>query len=275
MKKNTFGSARQIMRRLAGLGSIALLVGSVCECQAADIVYDTAPYFPIATGSLSFGPDEGQTVGQTFLAPHGSSVTLNNFSFYARSYYPPFGVATLTVRPFVYGWSGNLDGQGGGTSGQALYLGPSFQIQPPPRQVIGAPGQEGGWVPLSVDFGDGIQLAAGQQYVMGFALSGFSVGDVELQIVPARNPSYSPPPIPEGVDFGGGSAVWLLSTALNTSVWDTWGDIGTMAFTADFTVIPGIPDLSNSGCLLAGTSVLLLGVQAVCRRLKRKAFRAR
>jgi hypothetical protein len=178
--KSFFGSTQQIMRSLAYFGSIALTVGSLFECHGADIVYDTAPYFPIATASLSFGPDEGQTVGQTFVAPLGSSVTLNNLSFYAQSYYPPFGVATLTLRPFVYGWSGNLDGHGGGTSGQALYLGPSFQIQPPPRQVIGA-GQEGGWIPLSVSFGDGIQLAAGQQYVMGFTLAGFSVGDIELR----------------------------------------------------------------------------------------------
>jgi hypothetical protein len=187
------------------------------------------------------GPGQSSTIAETFVAPTGPSVTLNDFSFYAESYYPyNGGIANLHLRAFVYSWSGSLTGQGGGAVGSAVYLGPSFPFSPPPRP--------GGWVPLTAQIGGaGLTLSSGQHYVMGFTLSdpadyAASQGDIEFQTVPARNPNYNPPPIPPGVDFGSGGAVWLNNgdnfAALNTTVWDTWGDLGVMAFTAHFTAVP-------------------------------------
>ena len=81
--------------------------------------------------------------------------------------------------------------------------------------------------------GSGLMLNPGGHYVMGFTLSNpadyaASSGDIEFQVV-------SPPGLQ-------GGAVWLNNennfAALNTMVWDTWGDIGDLAFTAHFTVIP-------------------------------------
>ena len=208
----------------------------------AFVVYDTTPYWPIVTATVGgLGPGQSSTIAETFVAPTGPAVTLNNFSFNTESYYPLYGgAASLHLRAFVFAWSGSLTGHGGGAVGNALYLSPSFVFSPPPRP--------GGWVPLTASIGgNGLTLNPGQNYVMGFTLSdpvdyAASQGDIEFQSVPARNPNYNPPPIPASVDFGSGGAVWLNNgnnfTALNTTIWDTWGDIGVMAFTAHFTVVP-------------------------------------
>jgi hypothetical protein len=225
------------------LGSI-LLAGAMSArtCGAATVTYDTASYWPTVSAVLGgMGPGQSSTIAETFVAPNGPNVTLNDFSFDAESYYPyNGGVANLHLRSFVYTWSGSITGHGGSAVGSALYLSPSFVFSPPPRP--------NGWVPLTANIGGGgLTLNPGQHYVMGFTLSGLadyaaSQGDIEFQTVPARNPNYSPPPIPPGVDFGSGGAVWLNNGnnfgALNTTVWDTWGDIGVMAFTAHFTVVP-------------------------------------
>ena len=234
------------------IASFALVAAlAACPAAATTVTYDTAPYWPIVSGILGgMGPGQSSTVAETFVAPAGTAVTLNNFSFYAESYYPyNGGIASLYLRPFVFVWSGSLTGNGGGAVGNALYLGSSFLYQPPPRP--------GGWVPLTATMpGNGLTLSAGQHYVMGFTLSypadyAASQGDIEFQSVPARNPNYNPPPIPPGVDFGSGGAVWLNNgnnfAALNTTVWDTWGDIGVLAFTAHFTVVPEPCTLALAG----------------------------
>jgi hypothetical protein len=231
-------------RRLSLCVASIMLAGAMSArtCAAATVTYDTAPYWSIVSAVLGgMGPGQSSTMGETFMAPAGPSVTLNDFSFRAESYYPyDGGVANLHLRAFVYSWSGNITGSGGRALGSALYLSPSLVFSPPPRP--------NGWIPLTANIGaGGLTLSPGQHYVMGFTLSdpadyAASQGDIEFQTVPARNPNYNPPPIPPGVDFGSGGAVWLNNgsnfAALNTTVWDTWGDIGVMAFTAHFTVVP-------------------------------------
>jgi hypothetical protein len=202
------------------------------------------------------GPGQSSTIAETFIAPNAASVTLNDFTFVAESYYPyNGGVANLSLRAFVYGWTGNLFGQGGRAVGSPLYLSPGFVYSPPPRP--------NGWAPLTANIAGGVALTAGQHYVMGFTLSdpadyAASSGDIECQFVPARNPNYNPPPIPPGVDFGGGGAVWQNNgnnfAAINTTTWDTWGDIGVMAFTADLTVVP---EPSTALLALVGTGLCL------------------
>lgn len=235
-----------------------VLAGALSICPAATITYDTAPYWSTVSGVLGgMGPGQSSTLAETFVTPAGPGVILNDFSFYAESYYPlNGGIANLHLRAFVYSWSGNLVGHGGGAAGNPLYLGPSFVFRPPPRP--------NGWVPLTANIsGGGLTLAPGQPYVMGFTLSNptdysASTGDIEFQFVPARNSNYSPPPIPASVDFGSGGAVWLNNSnnfaALNSSVWSTWGDIGVMALTAHFTVVP---ELSSSWLCLGGAVLVL------------------
>jgi hypothetical protein len=203
------------------------------------VVFDTAPYWAVGQDIVGgLGPGQSSTFGETFVAPLGANVTLNDFSFYAESYYPyNGGVASIYLQAFVYEWSGNLTGQGGGAIGNPIYLGSSFLFSPPPRP--------NGWVPLTASFaGNGLTLIGGEHYVIGFTLSSpanyaASQGDIEFQEVPNRNP-YEPE-LPAGVD-GNGGAVWDNNgnnlAALNTTTWDTWGDTGDLAFTAHLTVVP-------------------------------------
>jgi len=237
------------------------VVGATFEptCEAATVTYDTATYWSSLDGSVGgVGPTASSTIGQTFLAPNGPLVTLNDFSFRAESYFPYDGVANLYLRAFVFSWSGSLIGNGGGAVGNPLYMSSPFLFSPPNRP--------NGWVPLSATIGgNGITLAPGQPYVMGFTISNpadfaASQGAIEFQYLSVRTP---PSPVPANVNFGSGGVVWLNNgnyfPSLNTAIWSTWGDIGAMAFSAHFTVV--VPEPSSAALVL-----LAIGV-VVCRRL--------
>ena len=203
--------------------------------NATGVVYDTIPYWsPVDAVIGGWGPGQSSTLGETFVAPAGAGVSLNDFSLVAESY---GGIASLSIKPFVYKWSGSMTGHGGGAVGNPLYLGTSFLFSPPERP--------NGWVPLTFNFGaNGLVLNPGDHYVVGFTISdpadyAASHGYVEFQEVPNRNPFYAQ--LPAGID-GYGGAVYDNNgnnfSALNTTVWDTGGDTGDYAFEADFTVVP-------------------------------------
>ncbi|HZL78948.1 MAG TPA: hypothetical protein VFC17_08845 [Candidatus Limnocylindrales bacterium] len=211
---------------------------------AVYVTYDTTRYWDGGSSIGGWGPGQSSTLGETFVAPAGDSVVLNDFSFFAESYNPyNVGIARLYLQAFVFEWSGNMTGQGGGASGNALYLGPTFLFSPPPFP--------GGWVPLRANpGGNGLTLSAGHHYVMGFTLSApanyaASFGDIEFE---------ETIPLTSAVDAGGG-AVWLNNgnnfAALNTTTWDTWGDTGDLAFTAHLTVVPEPTALSMTAILVA------------------------
>jgi hypothetical protein len=108
--------------------SVAMVL-SLCSntTTASTVVYETASYYaPVDAVLAGMGPDSSSTVGAIFVASEGASVALNDFSFYAQSYYGGTGygggVATLYIQPFVCAWSGNMTGHGAGAVGH----------QPPP-----------------------------------------------------------------------------------------------------------------------------------------------
>ena len=214
-------------------------------CVATTVVYDTTPYWATFPGVIGgWGPGQSSTIGETFVAPVGASTTLNDFSFFAESYYPYLdGVASLHLRAFVYAWSPIISGPGARATGSPLYLSPSFVFTPPPRPE--------GWVPLTANFGgDGLTLNPGQRYVMGFTLSdpadyAASQGDIEFEMMVVHGIYYPTPPIPVGVNIGSGSLAWLNNSnnfaALNTTDWtvaDSWEQADALSFTAHFTVVP-------------------------------------
>jgi hypothetical protein len=221
-------------------------MGSPRTCVATTVVYDTTPYWATVSAVIGgMGPGQSSTIGETFVAPAGPNVTLNDFSFFAESYYPyNGGVASLHLRAFVYAWASTVNGPpGAGATGSPLYLSPSFVFSPPPRP--------GGWVPLTASIGgNGLTLIPGQRYVMGFTLSdpadyAASQGDIEFKMVVVHGLYYSPPPVPVGVDIGSGSLTWLNNgnnfAALTTPTWtvaDSWEQTDAMSFTAHFTVVP-------------------------------------
>jgi hypothetical protein len=251
-----------LSRQLSSLCFTGLvLAGSTITstCTAAAVTYDTAPYWASIGGSLGgMGTAATSTFGQTFIAPSGPTVTLNDFSFRAETSFPFEGTANLQMRAFVFSWSGSLIGHGGGAVGNPLYMSAPFQFSPPNRPD--------GWVPLSATIGgNGLVLTPGQRYVMGFTISNpadyaASQGSIEFQCLAVRHPPF---PVPAHVNFGSGGAVWLNNSnnfiALNTTVWDTWGDIGAMAFTAHFTVVP---EPSSVAVALLGVSIVVSAVTA-------------
>lgn len=218
---------------------------------ATSVQFNTEPYWGTYQGILGgLGPGQSSTIGETFVAPTGGSVILQDFSFVAQSYYPSGSSANLELQAFIYSWSGGLRGQGGGAVGGALYLGPTFEYSPPPRAQ--------GWAPLTANLGSGVPLTPGGHYVIGFTLSNpanysASQGDIEFQEVSTRG-SY--PTLPASVD-GGGGAVWDNNGsnfgALNTTTWDTWGDTGDMSFTADFSV----PDSGGTTLYILAAGALM------------------
>jgi hypothetical protein len=256
--------AKTVWRRLAVASASAALLVSIPQgtTSASTVVFDTEPYWAAVQGILGgMGPEQTPTIAETFVAPAGTSVTLNDFSFYAESYYPAGGVADLRLRAFVFAWSGSMTGKGGGAVGSPVYMSPGFDFSPP--------GRPSGWVPLTANLGTtGVSLTPGGHYVMGFTLSNpadyaASHGDIEFKEVPNRDP-YEPE-LPLGVD-GFGGAVWFNNSnnvaLLNTAVWDTWGDTGDMAFTAHLTVVP-----EPATVTLAGITVSCCAYR--CRRTKR------
>ncbi|HUA66674.1 MAG TPA: hypothetical protein VME24_12560 [Alphaproteobacteria bacterium] len=230
------------IRALSAIVFLCALAAAVPSARGQEqYSFDTASAWNTEDGIIGgLGPGQSSTMGETIIAPDAAEVTLNDFKFYGQSYYPEGGYANLDLEAFVYAWSGNVTGTGGGAVGAPLYLGPAFTYSPPPP-----PGNhwDGPWTPLMVTLGQGVSLNPGQAYVIGVTLSdpacyAASSGDVEFQELGTYQ-------IPAGTLTGDGEAVWDNNdndfAEINSGAWSTWGNTGTLAFTADFTVVPEPP----------------------------------
>ena len=233
-KSNSKSRSRPCLRALSTTVLLCALAASGFSARG-QFVFDTASAWNSEDGILgSLGPGTSSTIGETIIAPDAAEVTLNSFTFYGQSH-PEGGYANLDLEAFVYAWSGNVTGTGGGAVGSPAYLSPAFTYSPPPPSGNAF---DGPWTPLTVTLGtQGVSLNPGQAYVIGVTLSdpacyAASSGAVEFQ-------ELSPPP---GTLTGGGEAVWDNNSndfaALNTSAWSTWGDTGDLSFIANFTVVP-------------------------------------
>jgi hypothetical protein len=115
-------------------------------------------------GNLSAGPESSiQTVGETFIAPVGTTV-LNSFTFYAGdsdsdlqdylgNLIPDESHDSYTLQAQVFNWTGPLDA--GTPGGAALFTSGPFLFDP-----------DLGYSPVTVDLGSGLNLVAGGDYVM-------------------------------------------------------------------------------------------------------------
>lgn len=213
----------------------------------------------------SYGPGFTSTAGETIIAPDAAAVTLNDFTFYAQSR-PRGTTASLDFEAFVYAWSGNAAGTGGGAVGSPLYLSTPFTYSPP--SPTGS-AWDGPWTPLTVSLGAGVSLNPGQSYVIGVTISNptcynASSGAIEFQEVPIYQ-------IPVGTQTGGGEVVWDNNgnnfNALNNGAWSQ-GNGGVMAFTADFTVVPE----PSSGILALAGLLALIFKRPVKFRAKNAKF---
>lgn len=240
----TFSSARLFLRVVGALLAI-LGIFNVARAQQT-VTFDTTPYWPEVEGIVGgLGPDvPTTTMGETFVAPSGGSVFLNDFTFYGQSYYPyNGGIATLYLQAFVFQWSGN------GATGIPLYLGPAFIYSPQPRP--------NGWTPLTVDFGAGISgvaLVPDDVYVMGVTLSNpvnyaASSGDIEFQDIPGIT-------FPESANGGGGACNLNNGDDFAALTTSPWGGGAALSFTADLTVVP---EPSGISLLLLGGFLCFIG----------------
>lgn len=193
--------------------------------RAETVTFDTTPYWPPiygVVGSLgNIGPTT--TMGETFIAPDGGNVALNDFTFYCH------GNASLYLQAFVFQWSGTGTSGDPSTTGNPLYLSSTFIYSAPPNPV--------GWAPLTVNLGaTGVNLIPNDVYVMGITLSNptnwaASSGELQFQ----NDPSVT---IPASAS-GGGAAYYLNNgndfSALTNS---NWGGGAPLSFTAHLTVVP-------------------------------------
>jgi len=194
-----------------------IFVATVATHASAGTVFDTTTSWDGSSGISTFGNPDTATYGQTFVAPSGA---LDDFTFYLNG---EVGVS-LSMKAFVWSWSGPLQGNGGQATGAPLYLS-STSI---PFSGTGA------YQAITIDTG-GVTLTPGSDYVIGLTISdpadyAASSGVTSWGAVLFQHPAN---------DGGGGFVFYNMSeggtfSALNTSVWDTFGDFGDVAFKADF-----------------------------------------
>ena len=103
------------------------------------------------------------------------------------------------------------------------------------------------WKPMTVNTGGVVALVPGGHYVMAVTVAGSSTLPAEFEEVVRYTP------IPADVD-GNGGLVWLNSGLLTTQPWSTWGDVGDLGFTANFTVVVPEP----SPLMILAVAVLAL-----------------
>jgi hypothetical protein len=243
---------------LCAAGVLLAVLSFYNVVRAETVTFDTTPYWPEVDGVVGgLGPvGPTTTMGESFVAPAGGSVALNDFTFYGQSYEGPNGgIATLYLQAFVFQLSGNV------TTGNPLYLGSAFIYSPVPRAD--------GWTPLTANLGpSGVDLIPNDVYMMGFTLSNpinyaASSGEVEFQNIPE---------ITMPVSASGGGGGWNLNNGNDFSELtnSTWGGGAPLSFTAHLTLIPE----GSEFCFLAPGSLLLFVVVASgVRRLDR--FRPR
>jgi hypothetical protein len=215
-----------------------LFVAAVATHANAATSFDTTTSWD-GSGSISaFGNPNTATYGQTFVAP---SSLLDDFTFYVDG---EVGVS-LSMKAFVWSWSGPLQGNGGQATGTPLYLS-STSIPFSGTGVFQA---------VTINTG-GVTLTPGSDYVIGLTIS-----DPADYAASSGTASWGALLFQHPANDGGGGFVFYNNGgtfgALNTSVWDTFSDFGDVAFKADFSG-SGVPEPAAISLIVLGLGSLSL-----------------
>jgi hypothetical protein len=211
------------------------------------VIFDTTPSWNGSSTIQPFGVPNTATYGQTIIAPTAAQ-TLQSFSFHILG----SPAVHLSMKAYVYAWSGSLFGGGGGqATGSALFASPSSIIY----------NGTGAFQTVTVNTG-GTNVTPGGHYVMFLTVSNLSdfnasTGTTNWGDLFAHVPN----------DGGGGFVFFNNGNnfpALTAGPWDNFTDFGDLAFTAVFSV-PEPTSLAVFG--LVG----LMGLGLTCYRRRRGA----
>ena len=215
----------------AGLAATMLLASA-----ANAVTIDTTSFWDGYSAIGSFGGSATGVYGEAFTAPGGA---LNSFTFHVNTSVP------LNVVGQVYAWSGALTGGNGpqGATGSALFTSSAFTVA----------ATEGGFGAVTVNTG-GVALTTGNNYVILLADLGGDGGNASWAIVSGHP-----------VAFDGGFQFYnndYTLGSINTSAWDSFGDFGSLSYSASFG--GAVPEPASWALLITGFG--LVGAAARRRR---------
>lgn len=183
----------------------------------------------------NWGVPNTATYGQTVTVPVNGDTQLNSFTFYLGP--PAYGSGTINYEAYVYAWDPTTNEATGSalyTSGLATYT----------------PGA--GYVPVT--FSPGVNLIAGDQYVLFFSTSGLQFGQFDSTIAWGFN---------AGNAYVGGQFVFL-NNGDNPAQWTTspWAQLyitpgNDLEFNADFSAPTAAPEPGTALLLAMGLLGLL------------------
>lgn len=229
------------------LSSVLLSTALIAPLANANTTFDTTPSWNGSDSIAPFGNPNTSTYGETFISPTDN--VLNDFTFYVK----PDQGASLSVKGYVYQWTGSLlGGGGGGAVGSSLFASASSMIIND-SSMFNA---------VTVNTG-GVTLTPGSQYVAFLTVSNPTDYASTTGTSVWGNTAYS-----HVSNDGGGGFVFYNNgnnfSNLNTVAWDNFGDFGDLAWKANFS--KNNADVPEPGSIASMLGIGIFGVGMVRRR---------
>jgi hypothetical protein len=227
-----------------GLLALAMLLGGVGHTRA-DLNYDTTYAWDGSSVVSNWGSTQSlatPTYGQTFVAPAISNIALENFTFYLNGF---GGGGTTFFTADVYAWSGSLIAGNPvqGATGSALYTSPLMSI---------TDNLTGNFQQVTINTG-GILLTPNVNYVA--LLTTTDPASIAANTNSDGSWAFGALLFQHVTGNGGGGFNYSSDTMSVSTPWDDGSDMGDLAWTANFAVVPE----PSSQALLGLSAAVLFG----------------